>query len=91
MAKGACLRYAAGMVAPAYLLEQIMQLPERERLRLVEDVVAASIDARAPEAPAGTEQERAQLEAILTSSERDVAAGRVRPIEELLRDLRAMT
>jgi hypothetical protein len=91
MAPRSCLRYAADMGAPAHLLEQIMQLPQRDRLELVEDVLFASIDAQATDEGQISDEERAHLEASLAASERDVAAGRVRPIEELLRELRAKT
>jgi hypothetical protein len=74
------------MAVPAHLLEQVMKLPEGDRLELADHIVATSRDAH------GSEDEIVDREALLASlerSERDVAAGRTRPASELVADLRA--
>ena len=65
------------------LFAQIMRLPERERLALLEDVMAATIDA-APSPAGADERDRAALLDALEQSSRDVEAGRTRSAADVL-------
>lgn len=77
------------MAVPAQLFDQIMRLPEPDRLDLIEHVVAASVDAERVEPVRNADADRAALETVLDESERDVAAGRTRPVGALLAELKS--
>jgi hypothetical protein len=75
----------AVMAVPAHLLEQVMSLPEGERLELADHIVATSRQAQGDE---GEIADSAELQAALVRADEDVAAGRTRPAHELIADLR---
>jgi hypothetical protein len=81
---GGGLRYPAAMAVPAQLLAQVMALSERDRLLLVEEIVAVTPGADDVDDPDG-------LRRALERSAADVQAGRVRPAQALLDELRATT
>ncbi len=75
--------YPEPMDVHGELFAQIMRLPERERLALLEDVMAATIDA-APGPTGLDELDRAALLDALEQSARDVEAGRTRSAADVL-------
>ena len=82
LAGGLASGYPDHMVVTGELFAQIMRLPARERLALLEDVMAATIDAAGP-ADLG-EPDRAALLDALEQSARDVEAGRTRSAADVL-------
>ena len=72
--------YPEPMDVHGELFAQIMRLPARERLALLEGVMAATLDA-----PGDLDDlDRAALLDALEQSARDAAAGRTRPAAEVL-------
>ncbi len=81
---GGGLGYPAVMAVPAQLLAQVMALSEHDRRSLVEEIVAVTPGTDEVDDPDG-------LHRALERSDADVRAGRVRPAQAMLDELRAMT
>lgn len=81
---GGGLGYPVVMAVPAQLLAQVMALSEHDRRLLVEEIVAVTPGTDDVDDPEG-------LRRALERSDADVRAGRVRPAQVVLDELRAMT